>query len=204
MHYLTTYILIATLILLAACHSTKPGAVQSSLTKPQSTAAEGVAAKENFPKGWIGNWHGDLHIYGAKGHQQVPMWIEIQPIDTSTQGRYTFGLIYGSREKDWRPYELVPIDTSKGIWAVDEKNTIQMESYLRGPKFMCWFVVQGNRVLCSYELIDAQTLSFEVISGKETEVSKSGGVIRALEQDTIPSVGTFPIGVFQRAILKKM
>lgn len=129
------------------------------------------------------------------------MSLEIHKIDTSKEGRYTFGLAYGSKEQDWRPYELVPVAAEKGIWKVDEKNSIVMESYLLGPKLLCWFVVQGSRILCAYEKTDERTLVFEVMSGPEKEVSSTGKTKQGEEE--IPEVKTYPFGVFQRAVLKK-
>lgn len=76
-----------------------------------------VATTSSFPADWIGSWSGVLNIYGPKGLvQSVPMQLEIHPIDTSKEGRYTFGLIYGPKEQDWRPYELVPVmpDSASG------------------------------------------------------------------------------------------
>lgn len=154
-----------------------------------------------FPASWAGTWHGTLEIFNAKGlAQTVPMWVEIQKIDTSSTGRYTFGLVYGSKEQDWRPYELVPVAPEKGIWKVDEKNSIVMESYLCGPKLLCWFVVSNSRVLCTYEKRGDEML-FEVYSGVETPVSTTGNTKQGDEE--IPEVKTYPFGVFQRAILKK-
>jgi len=155
-----------------------------------------------FPASWTGNWSGTLEIFNAKGLvQSVPMVIEIHKIDTSSTGRYTFGLIYGSRDQDWRPYELVPVAPEKGLWKVDEKNSIAMESYLYGPKFLCWFTVQGNRILCTYEKTSGDTMIFEVLSGSETAVSTTGNTKQA--EEDIPEVKTYPFGVFQRAVLKK-
>ncbi|MBN8677082.1 MAG: hypothetical protein J0M29_02590 [Chitinophagales bacterium] len=160
------------------------------------------AQNTNFPESWVGDWKGSLEIFNGKGKvNSVDMTVEIHKIDTSTQGRYTFGMIYGSKEQDWRPYELVPVAPEKGQWKVDEKNSIVMESYLYGPKLLCWFVVQGSRVLCTYEKTDNQTLVFEVISGTETAVSSTGNTKQGEEE--IPEVKTFPCSVFQRAVLKK-
>lgn len=156
----------------------------------------------SFPETWAGDWAGTLEIFNGKGKvQSVAMTVEIHKIDTSAEGRYTFGLIYGSKEQDWRPYELVPVAPEKGIWKVDEKNSIAMESYLFGPKFLCWFTVQGSRVLCTYEKTDSQTMVFEVISGLETPVSVTGNTKQGEEE--IPEVKTFPCAVFQRAVLTK-
>jgi hypothetical protein len=196
--YFNTNQLVFCLFILSAFNWT---CSRSSVPKQQSAMTEGVVKSRNFPKDWKGTWHGELEIFSARANQKVPMWVEIAPMDTSTQGRWTFGLVYQSKDKDYRPYEIVPIDTSKGIWAVDEKNSIIMESYLRGPKFICWFVVNQSRVLCTYELTSADELVFEVISGQEIALSSTGNTIQGT--DTIPEVNTFPIGVFQRAILKR-
>ena len=155
-----------------------------------------------FPVSWAGNWTGTLDIFSGKGKiQSVAMALEIHKIDTSKEGRYMFGLVYGSKEQDWRPYELVPVAPERGLWKVDEKNTIVMESYLYGPKLLCWFVVQGSRILCTYEKTGADTLVFEVLSGPEKEISSTGKTKQG--EEDIPEVKTYPFGVFQRALLHR-
>ncbi len=155
-----------------------------------------------FPAGWVGNWAGQLEIFSGKGLvQTVAMEIEIHKIDTSTQGRYTFGLVYGSKEKDWRPYELVPVDPARGLWRDDEKNSILLETYKYGPKLLSWFVVQGSRVLSMTEKVDANTLVFEIVTGKETAVSTTGNTKQGEEE--IPAVTSYPITVYQRAVLHR-
>ena len=158
--------------------------------------------ENTFPQNWQGDWKGTLEIFNGKGKvQSIDMALEIHKIDTSTQGRFTFGLVYGSKEQDWRPYELVPVAPEKGLWQVDEKNTIIMESYMYGPKLLCWFTVQKSRILCTYEKTDENTMVFEVISGQESAISSTDGT--KTEEEDIPVVETFPFSVFQRAILKK-
>jgi hypothetical protein len=155
-----------------------------------------------FPDSWAGTWTGTLEIFNGTGRTQtVQMQLEIHRIDTSRTGRYVFGLVYGSKDMDWRPYELVPVDASKGLWRIDEKNSIVMESYLYGPKLLCWFTVQQNRILCTYEKMDDNSLVFEVFSGQEIQVSTTGGAKMVTEE--IPIVKTYPFSVFQRAILKR-
>ncbi len=160
------------------------------------------AQTPSFPASWQGDWKGTLDIFNGKGKvQSVEMTVEIHKIDTSKEGRYTFGLIYGSRDKDWRPYELVPVKSELGLWRVDEKNSISMESYLYGPKLLCWFVVENNRILCTYEKVDDQTMIFEVIAGAEKVYSTTGNTTQGTEK--IPPVLTYPVSAFQRATLKK-
>lgn len=162
----------------------------------------GQQTSASFPESWSGDWSGTLEIFNAKGKvQSIWMTVEIHKIDTSTQGRYTFGLVYGSKDQDWRAYELVPVEPEKGVWKVDEKNSISMESYLYGPKLLCWFTVMGSRILCTYEKTGEDTMIFEVVSGMESAISTTGNT-RQGEED-IPEVKTFPFSVFQRAILYK-
>ena len=156
----------------------------------------------SFPAGWSGDWAGNLEIFNDKGLvQTVAMEIEIHKLDTSTQGRYTFGLIYGSKAQDWRPYELVPVDPARGLWRDDEKNSIVLETYQYGPKLLSWFVVQGSRVLSILEKTGLNTLVFEIVSGQETPVSTTGNTKQG--EEDIPEVKTYPIGVYQRAVLHK-
>ncbi len=164
--------------------------------------AFGQTGEAAFPASWQGNWIGTLEIFNGKGKvQSVEMTVEIHKIDTSAEGRYTFGLVYGSKEQDWRPYELVPVAPEKGVWKVDEKNSIAMESYYYGPKLLCWFTVQGSRILCTYEKTDDQTMVFEVMAGPETAISTTGNTKQG--EEDIPEVKSFPFSAFQRAVLKK-
>ena len=157
---------------------------------------------ETFPASWQGDWSGTLDIFNGDGKvQSVAMTIQIHKIDTSQEGRYTFGLIYGSKDQDWRPYELVPVAPERGMWKVDEKNSIAMESFLYGPKFLCWFVVEGNRVLCTYEKTGDKTIVFEVMAGLEKETSTTGNTKQG--EEDISEVKTYPFSVFQRAVLTR-
>lgn len=168
---------------------------QSQETKLLTTTA-------NFPESWSGDWSGTLDIYNGKGKvQSTTMTVEIHKIDSSTQGRYTFGLIYGSKAQDWRPYEIVPVKPEIGLWKLDEKNSIAMESYLTGPKLLCLFTVEGVRILCTYEKTSEDTLVFEVVSGTEAAVSTTGNTKQGEEE--IPEVKSFPCTGFQRAVLKR-
>jgi hypothetical protein len=155
-----------------------------------------------FPLHWEGDWEGQLNIYGARGVvQSVPMRIEIHALD-STGIRYSYGLMYGSKEKDWRPYEMILLDKAKGLWQLDEKNSIVIETYQRGPQLISHFVVQGAQIISLHELNLQGEMIFEIISGREQAVSTTGNTKQG--EEDIPEVKTFPIGVFQRAILKKV
>ena len=153
-----------------------------------------------FPASWVGKWQGTLEIFNEKGKQQeLPMQLHILPIDTAN--RYTWTIIYGEdATTGTRAYELVTVDAERGLYAIDEKNSIQMEAYLLGNKLFQRFEVMGSLLLTTNELRADGTLSWEIISGKLEPVSITGD--EKVEGKDIPAVKAFPIGILQRAILR--
>jgi len=153
-----------------------------------------------FPQAWEGIWKGDLEIHTAKGlAQTVPMELHILPTDSTN--RYTWSIIYGEdKEAGKRPYELVVLDAEKGWYAIDEKNSIQLEAYFIKDKFFSRFEVMGTLLLTSEQLV-GEELIFEIIAGKMEPISVTGNEV--VEGDTIPPVKAFPIKVMQRAILRR-
>lgn len=154
----------------------------------------------SFPYAWQGIWKGGLEIYTAKGlSQSVPMELHILPTDSIN--RFTWTLIYGEdKEAGKRPYELVVLDAEKGIYAIDEKNSIQLEAYFLKDKFFSRFEVMGSLLLTTEQLV-GEELIFEIIVGSMTPVSITGNEV--INGDTIPPVQAFPLTVMQRAVLKK-
>jgi hypothetical protein len=155
---------------------------------------------EHFPLSWQGQWAGKLEIWNAGGKvQELPMELHILPLDTA--GRYTWTLIYGEdKEAGKRPYELLPLDPAKGLYLLDEKNTIKMEAYLLGGRFYQWFEVEGTLLFTATSL-EGDSLIWEIVSGSATPISTTGG--QEWQGEAIPPVKAFPLRVLQRAVLRK-
>ncbi len=156
---------------------------------------------QSFPASWVGEWKGMLDIFNTSGKvQSVPMELHILPRDTAA-GVYTWTLIYGEdKAAGKRDYLLRTVDASKGLYKIDEQNTIAMESYLLGDKFYSCFEVGGTLLFSSNELRDGVMIS-EIVSGKMEPVSITGG--KEHEGEEIPPVRTFPMGTMQRGVLRK-
>jgi len=153
--------------------------------------------KEKFPQGWFGTWKGKLKIYSPQGQTQtVPMELTIG--NSSESGSYQWTIIYNDDKKAARKYELKEIDKEKGFYAIDEKNSIEIESYLFHNRLISRFEVNGTLLTCTYEK-KGNKIVFEVIAGSENEVSTTGG--ETLEGKQIPLVKTFPIVTSQRGVL---
>ena len=151
-----------------------------------------------FPESWLGNWVGDLHIYKEnKLVQTIPMELEMAAIDTSDH--FVWAIIYGEDKiAGRRSYELEVLDAEKGIYRVDEKNSIKLESYLFGNKLFSQFSVMESQLLCTYEKVGDKMI-FEIISGSINPISITGKEM--INEEEIPEVKTYPITVMQKATL---
>ena len=162
--------------------------------------AENHQNKSGFPQSWVGTWAGTLKIYNQEGiKQSLPMQLQIQPIKGTPN--YDWWIIYGEdKEAGKRAYELQPKDPEKGIWVVDEKNTIALECYFHQNKLYSRYLVANNFILVTNE-VHGDEMIFEVIAGSGDPVSITGG--QMVEEEEIPEVKTFPVGTMQRATLRR-
>ncbi len=193
MKYFNLFILF---FLISACTAaSKSNTAKTTPIPPLSRAI----AKDSFPFSWFGTWVGTLEITSARGSQRVPMELNIAPTDSV--GVYDWAIIYGEdRKKGLRAYQLRTLNAAKGLYQVDERNSIKMESYLLKDKLFCAYTVEGNSMVVTEEK-RGDEIWFEIIFWKEKPISETGG--EQIKGEAIPKVRTFPVVVSQRAILKR-
>lgn len=152
----------------------------------------------DFPYGWVGIWKGELQIFRPEGLQQsLPMQLHILPTDST--GQYSWMIIYGPDTPDnRRNYLLNTIDRAKGHFQIDERNSIVLDAYFFNNTLFSRFSVMGSLLLSSYEMRNGQ-LVFEIIAGSSTPVNRTGDTI--VDEEEIPAVEAFPVGVMQRGVL---
>lgn len=159
-------------------------------------AQEKKTPADNFPKNWIGKWKGNLSWFqGLQERQGVPMELHILPADSTDH--YTWRIIYGTGDKDNRPYILKPFNKERGHWLIDEQNSIVLDQFLLGSRLCGTFTVQGNTILNCYEL-QGNNLLVEFYNYQEQPIVITGG-----GDSTLPKVKTYGMRSHQRAILKK-
>jgi hypothetical protein len=161
--------------------------------------AVGVQAQQakspSFPQSFTGHWKGTLTwTVPGKAPQTFTMRLNVQPADS---GRYTWQIIYGDDQKDNRPYELIPVDTAKGHWQVDEKNGIVLDSWWVANRLTGVFSVQGSTIVDQYWL-EADGLHVEFISYGTKPLRTTGGT-----EPGIPPVEVYTVKSVQRGVLKK-
>lgn len=167
--------------------------VQSSIGHP--LRAQVVA----FPEGWQGHWTGTLHWFpaGATEPKLVPMALRIMRADSADQVRYTWQLQYGESGADTRPYTLLPVDSSKGHWLIDEKNGIALDQYWVGNRLSGAFTVGSSTLLNSYS-VTGDSLLVEFYTTSTDLIRESGN-----GTDESPRVKSYRISGYQRAILRR-
>ncbi len=150
---------------------------------------------ECFPTTWAGIWKGDLGIYSkGKKTRTLPMTLTILPQGDSIQWTIQYDTM------DIRPYTLKLVDKEKGIYRVDEHNSIQLESYLFGQKLISQYTVMGNQITIMEEK-QGNTIIFEVLMSKSEPISTTGG--QKVNGEEIPQVTTYPVRIYQKALLRR-
>ncbi len=192
MNTFKTILIFSFLAFVLSCGSNKVS------TNQKNELASNEIAK--FPEDFMGEWTGYLSIYGSKGlHDKIEMGLNIVPIENSKN--LTFMIRYGEdKEENKRNYELVFVDKEKGLFKIDEKNTILMEAYYIGGKLFQTFEVGGNLLTSTLSKIGDQLL-WEITSGKLEPVSNSGDQMH--EGEEIPEVKVYPMRVYQKGVLSK-
>ena len=151
----------------------------------------------NFPTDWIGDYEGLLKIYNINGGiDTISMRLVIDY--PNAQGYYPWTIIYD--DHDIRPYGLEVINTDNGHYRINEYNSIELDAYLIDRHLITRFSVLNNDLIIDYEHIGDAIIAQFYISRIEN-LNITGGEVIA--QDTIPKVYTYPLSVYQKAILKK-
>lgn len=162
----------------------------------QQPASKKQETTVSFPQSFIGNWKGTLTwSVAGKTPQTFTMRLNVQPADS---GRYTWQIIYGDDQKDNRPYLLIPVDTAKGHWVVDERNSIILDSYWIANRFTGVFAVGGSTIFDAY-WIDDEGLHVEFVTYGSKAINTTGGTSKE-----IPPVESYQIKSVQRGILKRI
>ena len=120
-------------------------------------------SQNSFPGSWEGNYKGELEIFGVDSVQRkLIMKLDIAK---KTDSIYQWKITYGTNGKeDIRDYELVLVDQKKGIYKIDEKNTIMIDSYYKMGVLTNFFEVMNSLIIISFTKKKGGLL-FELIAG---------------------------------------
>jgi len=157
-------------------------------------------AQVSFPDSWEGNYGGELHIYGVDSvKMKLSMKLAIfKKTDSIYQWKMTY--LFNGKE-DVRAYELVIKDSEKGLYVIDEKNTILINGYYKSEIFTSFFSVGNSFIISTYTKTD-DDLIFEIIAGNNDNVEISGN--QNHNGEAIPEVKSYLVNGRQKAVLYKI
>jgi hypothetical protein len=181
-----------------ACKSTEKSSAKA-VPQVAVTAALDTPKQFKFPDDWYGEYKGELEIWSGRGKiQSLPMELIIAPTDTL--GLYRWVIIYHQNGTPMpRDYRLKTIDASKGEYLTDEQNSIYMHAYLMGNKMYERFMVMGNDLMATHELLPGGMIQTEIIVSSSDSLSVTGGT-----SEDVPPVYDYRIMATQRALLKRV
>jgi len=161
-------------------------------------AAPATGPDVPFPQSWTGTWRGPCAYVPADAMakpRQFEMELMVQP--TADPSRYTWKIIYveGAKRQE-RPYELVVVDAAAGRFAIDEKNSIVIESRFIDGALFGQFVVGTSVITASYRR-DGDRMVMELLTTDVKGAAVTGG-------NDVPQVQTHPVMGLQRAILERL
>jgi hypothetical protein len=144
---------------------------------------------------WLGIWKGKMTLQYASGTSQViDNELHIQKISDKL---WAWRIVYDDgKNRQERAYELLVINSLKGKYQIDEKNSIILNAYFADNTLMSVFTVEKNQIFTTYRLQN-DTLYFENIMVRSDQPTMTGG------QGETPKVESFPVRVLQRGVLKK-
>lgn len=156
-----------------------------------------LSAQENFPADWAGHWKGTLQIYPAGNAPVRTVNMELKIEKTDSVNQYQWQITYGDPGQDNRPYLLKAVDTAKGHWVIDERNSIVLDQYWLGGQLTGAFSLSGVKIISRYWMENGR-LNFEITSLSMKPVSTTG---QGTEE--IPQVDSYRVTVYQRARLER-
>lgn len=160
-------------------------------------AIENDSLRIALSKEWLGYWKGDLKIYNSQGKSsEIKMEMKIKA--TGDDNKWEWSLIYLPKDKrDERNYELKAVNSRKGKYSIDEKNSIILEVNEINGILVSRFSVGDSDLLVVYRLENKEMMvEFFFSSQKSKQQTGSGN-------EQAPLVFTYTLSNYQVAKLRK-
>lgn len=181
------------LCLLVACQSL----VDSSLPKPLPDNSP-----QPFPEAWLGTYTGTLHIFTRDSVlRRIPMRFGLIDLDSAGCMRWELTYYVDTDVEDHRSYLLAPHLPKRGLYLLDELNSIEMHVQSIYDELISIFEVMGNRLVFCYRKINKDQILLSVYTHSNNQALESGDTTYAGEE--IPAVSSFLVSGVQRALLTR-
>jgi hypothetical protein len=170
-----------------------------------------LAPAAAFPDAWQGIWKAQAEARGAdpeRAPMTFTMELHVGPLEAGLAAdpkpRRTWTIIYdGKQGRQERKYHLVDRDAGKGLYEIDEQNSIVLPATLVGESLVCPFEIDGSMLVTTYrfdaagEGPDDDRIIFEIVTFPTAKPENTGG------KDGVPEVKGYVAASVQRAVLKR-
>jgi photosystem II stability/assembly factor-like uncharacterized protein len=176
-------------------------AVLAGIANPAVAVVDPPAGGADFPESWFGQWAGDARVVGGASDMRFRMELIVGPGPSAD--RYQWTIVYdGAAGRQERRYELLVRDRAKGLYAIDEKNGIVIESRFLDGALHGLFEVEGTRIATRESLVglggNAEAIEVEMVVTSVGDPSVSGG------DGGAPEVRSWAPKSIQRATLRRV
>lgn len=156
-----------------------------------------LAQEDKFPQDWLGVWKGTMTLdYSSGKYQEIACEVHIKTTDSTNVWKWI--IVYGEGDKrQERKYELIAKDLEKGIYVIDEKNSIILDAFYANNTLISQFEVQNNLITSTYQK-SGDIIYFQNLASKTKEPNKTGG------KNDIPEVISYPVTSIHRAKLERI
>lgn len=165
-----------------------------------------------FPEAWQGTWKGDAEARGAdpeRAPMTFMMELHVGPLEAGLAAdpkpRRTWTIIYeGKQGRQERKYHLVDRDGGKGLYEIDERNSIVLPATVVGDALVCPFEIDGTMLVTTYRFDAAgegpedDRIVFEIVTFPTAKPENTGG------KEGVPEVKGYVAASVQRAVLKRV
>lgn len=147
-----------------------------------------------FPESWMGKYSGPLNILGTDGPvQTITMHLEVAP--SEKLGEWHWRLQYEGQPV--RDYLLMEVDAERGLYRIDEKNSIILDAQRYGNELHSAFSMNGMVLNAVYRMTDGG-VEFRIATVRMEAGATTGG------EGGVPAVGSHQTIGAQFALLKKV
>jgi hypothetical protein len=126
------------------------------------------------------------------------MSLDVKP--TSDPKTYTWTMQYGPQPP--RLYNILINDEAKGMYTVDEQNSILIPARKVGNELVSNYEVMGSQMTIIHDSVSEDEMLFKVNMWRPIQNSVSGDTVQ--KGDTIPKVTSFMPVAYQIARLKRV
>lgn len=160
-----------------------------------------AAAPTPFPHSWVGEWRGPGGSTPAEGDAlRFEMRLRIAPTDDPDRFTWTIAYITTDRA-DERPYELVVVDAEKGLYEVDEKNSIVLPARWIDGGLYSRFDLGETALVAGYRVEDIGTererMVVEIVTTDGADAPTTGG------ENGVPTISVPPVKAVMRAVMTR-